>query len=241
VNPLVKPLAKSTAFLTAMACLTALCGCATHYADDPLVASARGLHRSVVLLTMNVPAEKKHAPPDQEYATGVVVASGKWGSDVLTVQHAVDHASDLHVTVDNKTKLNADVVAQDKDQDVALLRTREPNLPVAVLGSSKDLDRQLGRELGLLGYPVPDDFDDEGLDLATSLATGNLSASRNDAIEVTMPIVPGYSGGPIFLADTGEIIALADSRFDDERSIGFGVPIDDAKRFLHQYDGAHGF
>lgn len=190
---------------------------------------------------MNVPAEKKNAPPDQEYATGVVVASGKWGSDVLTVQHAIDKASDLHLTVDNKTKLNADVIAQDKDQDVALLRTREPNLPVAALGSSANLERQAGRELGLLGYPVPDDFDDEGLDLATSLATGNLSASRNDAIEVTMPIVPGYSGGPIFFADNGEIIALADSRFDDERSIGFGVPIDDAKRFLHQYDAAHGF
>ena len=56
-----------------------------------------------------------------------------------------------------------------------------------------------------------------------------------------MPIVPGESGGPIFLIDTGAIIGLADSRFDDERSIGFAVPLGDVLHFLHKIDRAHGF
>jgi S1-C subfamily serine protease len=56
-----------------------------------------------------------------------------------------------------------------------------------------------------------------------------------------LPIVPGESGAPIFIADTGEVVGVADSRFDDERSIGFAVPIDDVKRFLHKTDAAHGF
>ena len=58
---------------------------------------------------------------------------------------------------------------------------------------------------------------------------------------MTLPIVPGESGAPIFIADTGEVIGVAESRFDDEPSIGFAVPIDDVKRFLHRSDADHGF
>ena len=53
--------------------------------------------------------------------------------------------------------------------------------------------------------------------------------------------MPGESGAPVFIAGTGEVIGVADSRFDDERSIGFALPIDDVKKFLHRSDPAHGF
>jgi S1-C subfamily serine protease len=55
---------------------------------------------------------------------------------------------------------------------------------------------------------------------------------RNDTIELDLPVIPGESGGPVFLADSGSVIALAQSRFDDEHAIGFGIPIEDAIRFL---------
>jgi S1-C subfamily serine protease len=109
------------------------------------------------------------------------------------------------------------------------------------LGSSANLASELGREVGLLGYPIPDEFDNEGLGLQTSLNSGRLSSVRKDAIEVTLPIVPGESGGPIFIADTGAIVGIAESRFDAERSIGFALPIDEAKSFLHSVDAVHGF
>jgi S1-C subfamily serine protease len=103
------------------------------------------------------------------------------------------------------------------------------------------LREDIGRQVGLLGYPIPDEFEDEGLGLATSLGGGLLSSLRADALEITIPIVPGESGGPVFLADTGEIVGIAESRFDEERSIGFALPIDEAKAFLHKVDARHGF
>jgi S1-C subfamily serine protease len=111
-------------------------------------------------------------------------------------------------------------------------------LPIAKLGSVENA--KPGRAIGLLGYPIPDQFDDEGLGLATSLNAGRISSLREDAIEVTLPIVPGESGSPVFLSDTGEIVGMAESRFDEERSIGFALPIDDAKTFLHKHDAQHG-
>lgn len=215
--------------------------CAPEYSDDRFVGIARSLHPSVVLLSMRVPPEHKKDRYDDAFATGVVIGSGPWGSDILTVAHAVDGAWNLHATIDNREKVPARVVALDTDLDIALVRTSRSGLASAALGSSRDLGNQLGRDVALLGYPIPDEFEDEELGLATSIITGRLSSVRKGALEVTLPIVPGESGAPIFMMDTGEIIGIAESRFDDEHSIGFALPIDDAKRFLHRVDAGHGF
>jgi S1-C subfamily serine protease len=227
--------------ILAALCALALPACASDYPDDRFVALVRTMEPSVVLLTMRVPPAKKSDGYDDAFGTGLVVASGAWGSDILTVAHVVDGAWNLHATVGNRTKVPARVIAVNNDTDVALLRTARANLPAMHLGSVTDLRDQIGRDVGLLGYPIPDEFQDEQLGLATSLNTGRLSSIRNDALEVTLPIVPGESGGPIFLVDSGQIIGLADSRFDDERSIGFAVPLGDVLHFLHKIDRDHGF
>lgn len=226
------------AFFIAALVLFVGAGCAAHHSDDDFVSSAAKLRPSVVLLSMDVPGESKKDGPDTEYATGSVVASGSWGSDILTVEHAIEGAWNLRVTVGNKAKYAGRIIAKDADLDIALVRTKRANLPVVKLGSANDA--QPGRMIGLVGYPIPDQFDDEGLGLATSLNSGRVSSLREDAIEVTLQIVPGESGSPVFLADTGEIVGMAESRFDEERSIGFALPIDDAKKFLHKYDASHG-
>jgi S1-C subfamily serine protease len=226
------------AVLIAIACAMVFAGCAKHYPDDDFVQYAAKLRPSVVLLSMDVPGENKKDGPDTEYATGMVVASGAWGSDVLTVEHAIEGAWNMRVTIDNKDRVPAKVVAKDADLDIALVRTKKARLPAVKLGDASDA--QPGRTIGLVGYPIPDQFDDEGLGLATSLNSGRISSFREDAIEVTLSIVPGESGSPVFLSDTGEIVGMAESRFDEERSIGFALPIDDAKKFLHKYDARHG-
>jgi serine protease Do len=210
-------------------------------ADDAVVASVQRLRPAVVLLSMRVPPENKKDRYDDAYATGFVVASGNWGSDILTVQHAIDGAWNLRLTIGNRWKAPARVVASSEDLDLALLRTTRRQLPTVELGSSSHLQDDVGREVALLGYPIPDEFDDEGLGLATSLNTGRLSSLRKDALEVTLSIVPGESGAPVFIAETGEVVGVAESRFDEERSIGFALPIDDVKKFLHRYDRDHGF
>ncbi|MDQ2662607.1 MAG: serine protease [Candidatus Eremiobacteraeota bacterium] len=216
----------------------ALPACSAHHADDDFVAAAARLQPSVVLLTMQVPGDGKTSKVDDAYSTGTVVASGAWGSDILTVQHAIDGAWNIHVTVGNKRKYPGRVVAQNSGLDIAVVRTSDPNMPVARLASAKDV--QPGRDVGLLGYPIPDQFDQEGLGLQTSVNSGRVSSMRKDAIEVTLPIVPGESGSPVFLADSGEIIGMAESRFDEEHSIGFALSAEAVKAYLHKVDAEHG-
>lgn len=229
------------ALVCALLLFSSACAAAGRYPDDRFVDATNAVRPSVVLLTMKVPPEKKEDKFDDEYATGIVVASGSWGADILTVSHAVEGAWDIIATVGNKSHVPATVIARDKDLDVALLRTKHRGLHVLPLGSSSDLNMQLGRDVGLVGYPIPDEFEDEDLGLAASFNSGHLSSLRKHALEVSLPIVPGESGAPIFLIDTGAVIGIAESRFDDEHSIGFALPIDDAKTFLHKHDAEHGF
>lgn len=199
---------------------------------DPLVSSFRTLKPAVVLFTMKIPSDdkKRKGQFDDAYGSGVAVASGAWGTQILTVQHVIDGASHLRATLDDVRSVPARVVAADEKKDVALVEIAVPDRPVARLGSTQGLEP--GTQVGIAGYPIPDEFEDEHLVTKTSLFAGRISSVLNDSVELDLPVIPGESGGPIFDARSGAVLALAESRFDDEKAIGFGVPIEDAERFL---------
>ena len=224
---------RSLCAAAAMAMLVACAGSprAAHR-DDPFPRVFRALRPSVVLFTMRVPSDdpKKKGSWDEAYGTGIVVASGRQGSEILTVEHVIHDARNLRVTIDNKRTVPAETIARDEKTDVALVSTPAADLTVSALGSASDA--QPGDAIGVAGYPVPDAFADEGLGTATSVYAGRISSVRRDALELDLPVIPGESGGPVFEAETGEVIGLAESRFEEERAIGFAVPIDDAKRFI---------
>jgi serine protease Do len=190
------------------------------------------LRPSVVLFTMHVPSDDpgKKGRWDEAYGSGLIVASGSWGSQILTVEHVIHDARDLKVTIRDRRVAPARTIASNEKSDLALVQTGAENLEVARLGSSGHV--LPGEAIGVAGYPIPDAFQDEGLGTATSVYAGRISSVRNDAFELDLPVIPGESGGPVFDAATGEVIGLAESRFEEEKAIGFAIPIDDAKRFI---------
>ncbi len=221
----------------ALAALATLCACATKAqtpAGDPFVRAYRSLRPSVVLFTMKIPAEdKKHADRfDDAYGSGVIVASDATGSAVLTVEHVVHGARALHATLDERRSVPARVLATDAANDLALVRIDAPGRVVARLGSSRAIEP--GTQVGVAGFPVPDAFAGEHLGVKTSVYAGRVSSMRRDSLELDLPVIPGESGGPVFDAQTGDVVALAESRFDDEKAIGFGIPIDVAREFLRR-------
>ena len=201
---------------------------------DPFVVTVDRIEPSVVLFTMSVPSDdrKKRRELDEAYGSGVVVASGAWGTQVLTVEHVIHEAQKLRATLNGGKTVPARVVAADEKDDLALVALTVPNVAAATLGSSADL--KPGMQVGVAGFPIPDAFEDERLGTKTSVFAGRVSSLRRDAVELDLPIIPGESGGPVFDARTGVVVALAESRFDEEKSIGFGIPIEDAERFLRE-------
>ncbi len=200
---------------------------------DRYVAAYERLHPSVVYFSMRIPADdpKRKGKWDDAYGTGVVVDSGTWGTRILTGAHVIDEAKDLTATIGDGARAPARVVARTgEEEDLALVDVALTNQPVAKLGSVDGIEP--GTPIGVLGYPVPDAFEDEHLRRTVSLYTGRVASIRNGALELDVPIIPGESGGPVFDVTTGNVIGIAESRFDDERAIGFATPIDEATKFL---------
>src|SRR5271155_277610 len=145
-------------------CAVALTACA-HAAPDRYTELYDQLHPSVVLITMRIPADdpKRKGKWDEAYGSGVVVASGAWGSRILTDAHVVADARDLRAKAgDTGRAAPLRIVAvSDDDDDLALLEVATPNLPPVAFGSMQAIAP--GRAIGVLGYPIPDAFEDEHL------------------------------------------------------------------------------
>ncbi len=201
--------------------------------SDRYVAAYEELHPSVVLLTMKIPTDdpKRKGEWDDAYGSGVVVESGSWGSRILTDAHVIEDARDLVATIGDGPRAPAHVIATTgEDEDLAIVDVALKNQKSAKLGSIAHLEP--GTAIGVLGYPIPDAFEDEHLGRTVSLYTGRIASLRKGALEIDVAIIPGESGGPVFDAATGDVVGIAESRFEEERAIGFATPIDTATRFL---------
>lgn len=230
------PDSRALAAALALACV-APCACASREErsakaqPEPYVAAYRQLHPSVVFFTMRIPSEKHKGDWDEAYGSGVVVESGSWGTRILTDAHVVADAKNLVATIGDGPRARAHVVATTGEaDDLAIVDVALKNQKSAKLGSIANLVP--GTAIGVLGYPIPDAFEDEHLGRTVSLYTGRIASVRKGALELDVPIIPGESGGPVFDAATAEVIGIAESRFEEEHAIGFATPIDTASRFL---------
>ena len=201
---------------------------------DPYTADYDKLHPAVAFITMKLPADdpKRKGQFDDAYGTGVVIFNTHGWVWILTDAHVVQDAQNLHARIGDAGKtLPATVVARSNDaDDLALIKIPAPAATTAELGDDSLIAP--GRAVGVIGYPIPDAFEDEHLNAVASLYTGRIASIRNGTLEMDAPIIPGESGGPVFDEETGKMIGIAESRFDDERAIGFATPIDVVSRFL---------
>jgi S1-C subfamily serine protease len=200
---------------------------------DAYVDMYRKLQPSMVLFTMDIPTDdpKRKGGYDEAYGSGIVVQSGDWGSRILTDAHVVADARHIVARIGDARRGPARVIAVSNDHDdVAILDTRIAHVPAVALGTSQGL--AAGQPIGVMGYPIPDAFEDEHLGTKVSIYAGRIASIRNGSLELDVPIIPGESGGPVFDARSGAIVGIAESRFDEERAIGFATPIDIATKFL---------
>jgi S1-C subfamily serine protease len=156
---------------------------------------------------------------------------------ILTNNHVIDNAQRVEVTLYDKHKYHANVVAIDKQHDLALLLINAPNLVPATLSQSNGL--MVGQRVYAIGNPFG---------LSGTLTRGIISAIRSigtqggapieDAIQTDAAINPGNSGGPL-LNSKGEVIGIttliASNGSDQSAGIGFAIPINTAKAVLDDF------
>jgi serine protease Do len=150
---------------------------------------------------------------------------------VVTNEHVIRGASEIHVVLADGRQLDAEVIGSDADTDLAVLKVaaRGP-LPAAKLGTSSDL--MIGETVVAIGSP---------LGLKKTVTVGVVSALGrtirhedrvfNDFIQTDASINPGNSGGPLLNID-GEVIGINSAIIASAQNIGFAIPADKVRRIV---------
>jgi serine protease Do len=174
--------------------------------------------------------EPRSPQTTQSLGSGVIIDDA---GHVLTNEHVVSRADAIRVTLADGREFEATLVGADPNNDLAVLELEtEEKVPSVAPGSSADL--MVGEPVIAIGNPFG---------LSNSVTTGVLSAVdrsiRSDDrvfhgfLQTDASINPGNSGGPLLNAE-GELIGVNTAIYQGAQGIGFAIPIDVAKRVVHE-------
>ncbi len=171
-----------------------------------------------------------HQYKQRGLGSGVIVSPDGY---ILTNNHVVGHADEIHVTLLDKREFTAKVVGKDPKTDLALIKidTNQP-LPAASLGDSDVTE--VGDWVVAIGSPFGFNLTvTSGIVSAKGRALGG---NYDNFIQTDASINPGNSGGPLFNT-YGQVIGINTAIYSSTGSnagIGFAIPIDIAKDVMQQ-------
>jgi serine protease Do len=163
--------------------------------------------------------------------SGVIVTADGY---ILTNNHVVEDADEIHVTLFTFEEYEATVIGRDPKSDVALIKIEpKTDLPFATFGNSDQL--RVGEWVLAIGNPFG---------LQQTVTAGIVSAkgrsinneSYGNFIQTDASINPGNSGGPLFNLK-GEMVGVNTaifSRTGGNIGIGFAIPVNMAKNVFAQ-------
>ena len=185
--------------------------------DIPSIAKAA--NGGVVSITMS----DKDGRPIAQGSGFVVSKDGR----IVTNYHVIANGSSAIVKMPDGAFFVVDgLLASNKDRDIAIIKARGENFHTIPLGDSNRV--QVGDEVVAIGNP---------LSLESTVSNGIVSAVRTvneeggKFLQVTAPISPGSSGGPLFNM-AGEVVGITTSRLNGGENLNFAIPIDDVKSLL---------
>ena len=213
---------------------------------------------ALILLVVGI-AHAQSAPPRKDIPTiakaanGVIVSiitSDKDGRPVaqgtgflvskdgriVTNYHVIKDASSAIVKLPDGAFYQVDgVVAFDKTRDLAIIKVHGQNFRVVSLGNSDRVE--VGEEVVAIGSP---------LSLESTVSSGIVSGIRNiedeggKFLQITAPISPGSSGGPLFNM-AGEVVGITTLYLKGGENLNFAIPINDVRGLLAPDFKVHGF
>jgi serine protease Do len=171
-----------------------------------------------------------HDVPMRGQGSGFIIGAD---GTILTNAHVVHGAKEVIVKLTDRREFVAKVLGSDAKTDIAVLKIAAKDLPVAPLGSVRNL--QVGEWVLAIGSPFG---------FENSVTAGVVSAKGRSLpddsyvpfIQTDAAVNPGNSGGPLFNAH-GEVVGINSqiySRTGGYQGVSFAIPIDVALKVKDQ-------
>ena len=169
--------------------------------------------------------------------TGFVVRSD--GLIITNKLVVLDTEASYTVITSGGVKYQAEVLARDPFQDLALIKIQAQNLPTMISGDSDSLEIgqtvvAIGNALGQFSNSVSKGIV-SGLSRSITAGSGASSERLEKVIQTDAAINPGNSGGPL-LNLRGEVIGINSAIVSGAQNVGFAIPVNRAKKAIRDVE-----
>ena len=138
--------------------------------------------------------------------------------------------------MENGKVYSGNVVWNDEDLDLAIVKISASNLDYISLGDSDNI--KIGEKTYAIGNPIGLEFQRtvtsgiiSGINRTVKIEEDGKTSYMEDLIQTDATINPGNSGGPL-INSNGEVIGINSIKIQEAEGIGFAVPINIIKPII---------